>query len=91
MKREAQAPEMYEDIIRQYGAPNKCVTDNAKVCLGKRWTSINRRFCIETGLSVPHHQHQNYAEGEGGNLKFKLLKLFHYTPHALIQYWCYGL
>ena len=21
---------MYEDIIRQYGAPNKCVTDNAK-------------------------------------------------------------
>ena len=91
MKREAQAPEMYEDIIRQYGAPNKCVTDNAKVCKGKRWTSINRWFCIETGLSVPHHQHQNYAEGEGGNLKFRLLKLFHHTPHAPIQYWCYGL
>ena len=91
MKREAQAPEMYEDIIRQYGAPNKCVTDNAKVCKGKRWISVNRRYCIETGLSVPHHQHQNYAEGEGGNLKHRLLKLFHNTPHAPIQYWCYGL
>ena len=90
MRREAQAPEMYEDIIREHGAPNKTVTDNAKVCTGKRWTTINRRFCIETGLSVPHHQHQNYSEGEGGNLKFRLLKLFHNTPHAPLQYWCFG-
>ena len=91
MKREAEAPEQYEDIIRTYGAPNKCVTDNAKVCTGKRWTAINRKFCIETGLSVPHHQHQNYAEGEGGNLKLRLLKLMHHTPHAPIECWCYGL
>ena len=91
MRRESQAPDMYEDIIREYGAPNKMVTDNAKVCTGKRWTEINRKYCIATGLSVPHHQHQNYCEGEGGNLKFKLLKLFHNTTHTPIHYWCYAL
>ena len=73
MKREVEAPEQYEDIIRHYSAPNKCVTDNAKVCTGNRWTAINSRYRIETGLPVPHHQHQNYAKGEGGNLKLRLL------------------
>ena len=91
MSRESQAPEKYEDIIRHYGAPNKTVTDNARVCTGKRWTKINRKYCIETGLSVPHHQNQNYAEGEGGNMKFRILKLFHNTPHAPLPYWCYAM
>ena len=36
MRRESQAPEMYEDIIREHGAPNKTFTDNAKVCTCKR-------------------------------------------------------
>ncbi len=90
MKRERQAPECYEDVIRDIGAPNRTVTDNATVLTGVRWTTINRKYCIETGLSVPYHQHQNFAEGEGGNFKFALLKLFHYTPHAPISYWCYA-
>ena len=38
MRRESQAPEIYEDVIRHIGAPNKTVTDNAIVCTGKRWT-----------------------------------------------------
>ena len=59
MRREAQAPEMYEEIIREHGALNKTVTDNATVCTYKRWTNINRRFYIETGLSIPHQQHQD--------------------------------
>ena len=37
-----------------------------------------------------HNQHQSYSEDEGGNLKFRILKLFHNTPHALLQYWCFG-
>ena len=90
MRRESQAPEAYEDVIRGIGAPNRTVTDNAQVCKSTKWVTINRRFCIETGLTVPHHQHQNYAEREGGVFKFKILKLFHNTPHAQIQYWCYA-
>ena len=89
MRREAQAPEIYEDYIRTVGAPNKTVTDNAKVLTGNRWTSINRKYCIETGLTVPHHHHQNYSEGIGDNIKFAVLKLLHHTPHVPEQYWCY--
>ena len=48
MRRESQAPEAYEDVIRGIGAPNRTVTDNAQVCKSTRWVTINRRFCIET-------------------------------------------
>ena len=90
MKREACAPTAYEDLIRSIGAPNKTVTDNASVLTGVTWTNINRKYCIETGLTVPHHQHQNYSEGVGGNFKFAVLKLLHNTPHAPLSYWCYA-
>jgi hypothetical protein len=63
MRREANAPEKYEDFIRSIGAPNETVTDNDKVLTGHRWTTINRHYCIEKGLTVPHYQHQNYSEG----------------------------
>jgi len=57
MRCEAQAPEAYEDLIREHGAPNRTVTDNAKVLTGHKWTSINRCYCIESGFTVSHHQH----------------------------------
>ena len=60
MRREANAPDKYMDIIRSIGVPNNMVADNDKVLTGQRWTTINRNYCIETGLTVPHHQHQNY-------------------------------
>ena len=89
MHRESQAPEMYEDIIWEIGAPNRTVVGNAKTLNGKLWTSINRCYCIKTGNTVPHHQHQNYSEGESGNFKFSLLKLFQNTPHApILVLWC---
>ena len=90
MRREANAPEAYQDVIRFIGAPNKTVTDNAKVLTGVKWTNINRQYCIETGLTVPHQQQQNYAEGMGGNFKFTITKLFHNTPHAPYAYWCFA-
>ncbi len=89
MKRESQAPDAYLDIIRTIGAPNRTVTDNARVCTGERWTKINRDFCIETGLTIPHHQNQNIAEFEGGCTKLRTLKMFHETPWAPPAYWCY--
>ena len=89
MSRESQDPEKYVDIIRHYGAPNKTVTENVVVCTGKRWTRTNRKFCIENGLSTPHHRHRKFAGGEDGNMKFRLLKLYHNTPYAPLIYWCY--
>ena len=89
MQKESMAPHAYHDFIIKYGAPNKTVSDNARVYLSKHWTDINRKYCIECGLTVPYHQSSNFAEGEGGNRKYWLVKLFHLTPHALFKYWCY--
>jgi len=90
MKREADAPNAYEDMIRNIGAPNKTVTDNAKVLTGVRRNTINRKYCIAIGIIVPNHQHQNYCEGICGNFKHALLKLYHNTLHAPLKYWYYA-
>ena len=42
-------------------------------------------------MLVLHCQHQNYAEGEGDDLKLRLLKIFYHTPHVRIEYWHYAL
>ena len=91
LKKESHAPDAYTDFIINYGAPNKTVSDNAQVYLGSKWTSINRKFFIQRGKTVPYHQSSNFAENEGGNRKYWLVKLFHNTPHAPKKYWCYGL
>ena len=90
MRRESQASEAYEDVIRSIGTPIKTITDISRAQTDSKWTNINRRCCIETGLTVPHHQHQNYSENEGGNFKFKVLKLLQNTTHAPTLYWCYA-
>ena len=64
--------------------------DNDQVLTGTKWTNINRRYYITTGIMVPKHQHQNYCEKVGGDFKFAVLKLFHNTPHAPVSYWCYA-
>ena len=63
MKRESEAAATYDDIICQVGAPNKTVTDNAQVLTGVKWNTVNHKYCIATGLTVLHHQHQNNSEG----------------------------
>ena len=90
MKREKEAIEKYEDTIIEYGAPTKTVTDNAQVMTGKGWRTVNRKYCIQTGKTVPYQQQQNYAESRGGNFKFAVCKLMHMTPHSPVEYWCFA-
>ena len=90
MKQEENEPEAYEDLIRSFVAPNKYVINNAQALTGETWTSINRRYCVDTCLTVPHHQHQNYCEGVGGNFKLAFTKLLHNTPHTPLSYWCFA-
>ena len=80
MNREANAPETYEDVIRTLDTPNKTVSHNTMVLTSKKWTTINRKYCIATGLTVTYHQYQNYAEYMGGSFKFSTIKLVHDTP-----------
>ena len=89
MCRGANAPEAYQDV-RFIEVQDKTVTDNAKGLTGVRWTNINRQYCIETILTVPHQQQQNHAEGMDGNFKFSVTKLFHNTPHTPYAYWCFA-
>lgn len=91
MRKESQASDVYEDVIRHIGAPNRLVSDNARTLnVSSKFTAINRRYCIETGFTVPHHQSSNFAEGSGGNLKVAVRKLFLNTPHAPLEYWCFA-
>ena len=46
MKRESNASEAYEDVIRLVGVPNNIVTDNAEVMTGETCTNINRRIFL---------------------------------------------
>ena len=54
MKKKTQVYDQYEDIIREIGAPNYTVVDGAGELTGSRWTSINRKYCIEGRQSEPH-------------------------------------
>ena len=62
MKREKEAVAMYEDTIIEFGAPTKTVTYNAHVITGKAWRTLNQKYTIKTGFTVPYQQQQNYAE-----------------------------
>ena len=90
LRREATVSVAYEDTIIEHGAPSKIITDNAKSLTSNKFKDVSRKYCIKTGNSVPHSQHQNFAEGEGGNFKFAVQKLLHNTPHAPKVYWCFA-
>ena len=91
MRTESNAYDAYTDFIISVGAPNACVADSAGIYMSNRWKSINRKYCIFRRYTVPYHQSSNFAELIGGKMKYALAKLFHKTPHAPYQYWCYGL
>jgi len=89
LKRESEVYDEYHDFIRQVGAPNVSVTDNAQVFVSKKWGDILRKYCIDSGTTEAYHQNGNPAERRGGDLKTAVLKVFHYTPWAPARYWCY--
>ena len=64
MRKESMAPHAYHDFIIKYGAPNKTVSDNARVYLGNHWTDINRKFCIERGLTISYIYMRKYCFAE---------------------------
>ena len=82
MKRGANAPAAYEDVIRSIGAPNKMVNYNSQVLTGETWNNINLRYVIDTYLAISYHKDQNYCEVVGGHFKLAVIKMFHYTPNT---------
>lgn len=91
MRKKSQAPEMFEDFVRNVGAPNHIINDSAQELTGSAWLKVGRHLIIETHYSEPEHHNQNLAERRGGSLKDALQILFLNTPHPPLSYWCYGL
>ncbi|GFH50653.1 hypothetical protein CTEN210_07129 [Chaetoceros tenuissimus] len=91
MKAEQFVYNAYRDFIVNVGAPVATVSDNARVFTSAQWKEINRTYLIQTRFTIAYHQSSNFAELIGGKQKYALVKLFHYTPHAPYEYWCYGL
>ena len=71
IRKEASDSEVYEDSIRDVGAPNKTVTENDQVLTVTKWT--NNRFCITAGLTITKHRHQNYCELVDRKFKLSVL------------------
>ena len=62
IKRDSQFVNTLEDNIIQRGAPNKLVSDRAKVIISNKIEEILRTLCIPQWQSEPYQQHQNPCE-----------------------------
>ncbi len=58
-----------EDNVRRRGAPDKLITDSAKVETSQRVKDFLRALVIQDWQSEPYNQQQNFAERRWGNAK----------------------
>ena len=87
MRKKSQAASKFSDFIRDIGAPNYVINDNAQELSGEDWTNVARHAMVSTYFSEAEHQNQNLAERRGGGIKDALQILFHNTPIAPLTYW----
>jgi hypothetical protein len=69
MKDETEIPATLLEFIREIGAMNMLVSDNAKVAIGKAVKEILWIYSIKDHQSKPRYQHQNYAKRRIQELK----------------------
>ena len=62
MTSESQMSQTLQDFIRQHGAPDLLMSDNANTQIGKKVAEILRNYHIADHQSEPHYQNQNPAE-----------------------------
>ena len=87
MRKKSQAPSKFADFVRDIGAPNYMINDNAQELSGEEWTKVARHAMVSTYFSEAEHQNQNLAERRGGAIKDALQILYLNTPHAPLSYW----
>lgn len=69
MNTEAEFVNTLEDHIRERGAPDKLISDSARVEMSKRVKDILRSLQIKEWQSEPNYQHQNFFERRWQQLK----------------------
>ena len=62
MKFKSQFPNAFMEIIREWGAPTKPLSDSAKEQTSAKVKEILQHLCMPSWKSEPYHQHQNLAE-----------------------------
>ena len=62
MKSQSEIADTLEDLIHREGAMNHLRGDNTKAQIGKRILQIECLYSVDTWMSEPYHQHQNYVE-----------------------------
>jgi hypothetical protein len=62
MKTDKQFVNALEDHLRQWGAPDKLISDRAQVEISRKVVDILCAYCTDNWQSEPHKQYQNPAE-----------------------------
>jgi hypothetical protein len=88
MRKESESHGAYQDFIREVGAPNVLLTDNAQTEVGKLWTKTSRDNATKRIYSVPHNQNQNQAERKIHDVKKRTIKTLR-LARAPLEFWCY--
>lgn len=90
MRREAHSHGAYQDFVRDIGAPNLLLTDNAQTQVGQKWTKTSRDNVTKQIATVPHNQQQNQAERKIRDAKTRVLLALR-KANAPVTFWCYCL
>ncbi len=90
MRREAHSHGAYQDFVRDIGAPNLLLTDNAQTQVGQKWTKTSRDNVTKQVATAPHNQQQNQAERKIRDVKTRVLLTLR-KANAPVTFWCYCL
>jgi hypothetical protein len=75
-------------MVRDVGAPNILLTENAQTQIGAKWTKTSRDNATQQIKTVPHNQYQNNAERKIQDIKQRTIMTLRYTMAPLV-FWCY--
>jgi hypothetical protein len=88
MRKESESHGAYQDLVRDVGAPNLILTDNAQTEIGKKWTKTSRDNATRQIKTAPHNQNQNNAERKIQDVKHRTIMTLRYAAAPLV-FWCY--
>jgi hypothetical protein len=88
MRKESESHGAYQDLVRELGAPNILLTDNAQTQVGKKWTRTSRDNATRQIKIAPHNQNQNNAERKIQDVKRRTIMTLRYGKAPLV-FWCF--
>ena len=88
MKLEQHAIESYVDFIREVGAPNTLLVDNAKALTKTKFTNLSRQYAVKQQSTTPYNPQQNTSERKLAVVKHRTMLTLRLS-NAPLSFWCY--